>query len=219
MKKLSTVEKLLYSVGGSVMAMIDPERADMVAAVGDVTGEWALRRMRDSMLRTSSGSELLRLKPVITKQAIGWDRLGTLDENTFGRHYFEWMSSRHYDPDERPAVRFVEDEELRWVMLRYRQVHDFWHVLANVPTDVGGELALKCFEFVQTGLPVCAMSALVGPARLSSAERAQFLSSAVPWALESASRATSLIGVHYEHHFDDNIDELRRHLNLNPYVK
>ena len=54
----------------------------------------------------------------------------------------------------RPAVRFVDDLELAYVMARYRQVHDFWHVLSGLETDVFGEIALKWFEFMQTGTMV-----------------------------------------------------------------
>ena len=52
----------------------------------------------------------------------------------------------------RAPVKFVEDDELAYVMLRYRQVHDFLHVLTGVNTDVVGEIGLKWFEFFQTGL-------------------------------------------------------------------
>lgn len=51
----------------------------------------------------------------------------------------------------RPSVRFIDDPELAYVMTRYRQVHDFWHVLSGLETDVFGEIALKWFEFMQTG--------------------------------------------------------------------
>lgn len=43
----------------------------------------------------------------------------------------------------RPEVKFVDDAELAYVMKRYREVHDFWHVLTGVPTTVLGEIALK----------------------------------------------------------------------------
>jgi len=50
------------------------------------------------------------------------------------------------------------------------QVHDFWHVLAGLPPTVMGELALKWFELVQTGLPLCAFSGVFGPIILSKGE-------------------------------------------------
>ncbi len=45
--------------------------------------------------------------------------------------------------------RFVDDEELAYVITRCREVHDFWHVLFDCHTNVFGELALKGLEFVQ----------------------------------------------------------------------
>lgn len=56
------------------------------------------------------------------------------------------------------------------------QVHDFWHVLSGLPPTVVGEIALKWFEMMQTGLPVTALSAFVGPLRLTRGthSRAQF---------------------------------------------
>lgn len=33
-------------------------------------------------------------------------------------------------------VRFVDDEELSYVMQRYRQIHDFIHVLLDLPISL-----------------------------------------------------------------------------------
>lgn len=55
---------------------------------------------------------------------------------------------------------------------RYREVHDLWHVLSGLPPTVEGELALKWFELVQTGLPVCALGAVFGPLALPRREPA-----------------------------------------------
>lgn len=49
---------------------------------------------------------------------------------------------------------------------RYRQVHDFWHVLVDLPPTVVGEIALKYYEWRITGLPVAALSSLLGPLTL-----------------------------------------------------
>ena len=70
-------------------------------------------------------------------------------------------------PEGRPPIQHIQDAELAFVMQRYRQVHDFWHVLAGIPTSVLGELALKWFEMVHTGLPGCAVASFFGPLRLT----------------------------------------------------
>ena len=43
-----------------------PARADLVAALGETTGEAAFKAVRERMRRTESGRELLRLRPRIT---------------------------------------------------------------------------------------------------------------------------------------------------------
>ena len=43
----------------------------------------------------------------------------------------------------------MDDEELAYVLTRMREVHDFWHVLLDLDTDVNSELAVQALEFVQ----------------------------------------------------------------------
>ena len=84
------------------------------------------------------------------------------------------MVDHGFDPDDRDAVKFVDDEELAYVMLRYRQTHDFAHVVCGLPPTLYGEVVLKWFELAQTGMPMCALSATVAPLRLSRRERSLF---------------------------------------------
>ena len=52
------------------------------------------------------------------------------------------------------GCRFIDDEEVAYVITRARQVHDFWHVLFACHTNAFGEVALKALEFVQVGSSV-----------------------------------------------------------------
>ena len=62
--------KVLCSVGvrslGDDVTACSPARADLVAAVGETTGESALQRMLARMQATSSGRDILRDRPRIT---------------------------------------------------------------------------------------------------------------------------------------------------------
>ena len=123
------------------------------------------------------------------------------------------MVDHGFDPDDRDAVKFVDDEELAYVMLRYRQTHDFAHVLCGLPPTVLGELALKWFELVQTGMPMCALSALAGPLKLPPAERRLLRSTYAPWALRAgATCRRPLLAVRYEDEFATPLVDLRRRL-------
>lgn len=83
------------------------------------------------------------------------------------------LSLDRFDPDARKPVQFIDDPELQYTMLRYRQTHDFLHVLLDLPASVVGELALKWVEMSQTGLPMCAFSCAFAPIRLDSSTALQ----------------------------------------------
>ncbi|KAF6148983.1 hypothetical protein GIB67_036023 [Kingdonia uniflora] len=66
-----------------------------------------------------------------------------LPENTFGAAYARFMGSMNFSPDGRPPVRFMETVELTYVAMRAREVHNFWHTLFDLPTNLIGESSLK----------------------------------------------------------------------------
>jgi len=186
----------------------------MVAVLGETTGDNALRQIRDKMLLDPDGRRILRERPRVHSGTVNLPRLRTLPDNTFGHAYAAWLDSYGVTPDTRVPVQFVEDPELAYVLQRYREVHDFWHVLSGLGVSVEAELALKWFEMVQTGLPMTTLASLVGPLNLESRKRARLRQEYVPWALKTASEARFLMNVYYEELFDRDLNELRKELGI-----
>jgi ubiquinone biosynthesis protein COQ4 len=95
---------------------------------------------------------------------------GSQCENICLNIKFFMLSSQFFQknasPDERAPVSFVDDPELAYVMTRYREVHDLFHTVLGMPTNMLGEITVKWFEALQTGLPMCALGAFFGPVRL-----------------------------------------------------
>ncbi|CAN0055298.1 unnamed protein product, partial [Sphacelaria rigidula] len=56
-------------------ALRNPERADMVAALGEVTGGVALERMYRTMLADPEGRGILRARPVINESTVDLAKL------------------------------------------------------------------------------------------------------------------------------------------------
>jgi len=110
-------------------------------------------------------------------------------------------------------VRYIDDPELAYVMQRYRESHDFYHALFNLPVTVEYELALKFFEFANLGLPVAGFSTLTA-VRLSPTRRSRLFSSYVPWALKCGSSARSMITVYWENRWKQDLGELKRELGV-----
>merc|ERR1711923_431303 len=103
-----------------------------------------------------------------------------------------------------------------YVMLRYRQCHDLVHTLLGMPPNLLGEVAVKWFEAVQTGLPMCVTAALFGPVRLGPKHRQKYINIYLPWAIRSAYNSKPLMCVYFERHWEQDLGEMRRELNLEP---
>eukprot|EP00639_Heterosigma_akashiwo_P027247 CAMPEP_0194701634 /NCGR_PEP_ID=MMETSP0295-20121207/26350_1 /TAXON_ID=39354 /ORGANISM="Heterosigma akashiwo, Strain CCMP2393" /LENGTH=162 /DNA_ID=CAMNT_0039595957 /DNA_START=232 /DNA_END=717 /DNA_ORIENTATION=- len=122
----------------------------MVAVLSETTGEIALRNLRDVMKADPVGQQILLEKPILDETTVNLENLGSLPRGTFGHAYYTFMDGNGFSPEGRAPVRFVDDAELAYVLLRYRQVHDLWHALFGLPPTVGGELALKWLELCGT---------------------------------------------------------------------
>lgn len=149
---------------------------------------------------------------ISAKVGHAWD----LPENTFGAAYARFMGSRNFSPDDRPPVRFMDTDELAYVAMRAREIHDFWHTLFGLPTNLIGESALKVIEFEQMYLPMCLMSVVGGTARFSERQRKLFYQHYFPWAIRAGMQCTDLMCVYYEQHFHEDLEDVRRKWGIVP---
>ncbi|KAF1784882.1 Ubiquinone biosynthesis protein Coq4 [Phytophthora cactorum] len=156
------LQKIVLSVTSALTVFTNPERGDMLAALGEVT------------------ARILAEKPVIRNDRIDMDYLRALPDDSFGRHYATFMDSHGFDADGRSLYASA--------------------------TAMLGEIALKYVEMAHSKLPVSALSAFVGPLRLSSEERCLLMKVYVPWANRASKNAHSLHCVMYEEEFKTPIE-------------
>lgn len=212
---LSRAGRYALSLGAALLALRDPRRADLVATVGETAPGTvpALRHLRDRMLASPEGRDVLRERPRLTARSTA--HLAALPAHTFGAHYARFLATHRFSPDDRPVARFVADAELAYVAQRYRECHDLWHVLNDMPTSLLGEVTQKYFEAVHTRLPMAAAAAAAGPFRLrTAAQRNHFANDLAPWAGRRARRCADLMCVYYERHWNDDMSEFRQRLRL-----
>ncbi|XP_017263032.1 ubiquinone biosynthesis protein COQ4 homolog, mitochondrial [Kryptolebias marmoratus] len=210
------LQKALLAVGSGVAALQNPYRHDMVAVLGETTGHLALINLRDRMRNDPEGYLVLTERPKIRLSTLDLEAMASLPDGSFGREYLRFLEDNSVTPDSRAEVKFVDDEELAYVMLRYREVHDLLHTLLGMPTNMLGEVAVKWFEAAQTGLPMCALGALLGPLRLNASRLQSLLTPLGPWALRSGWRARCVLSVFYERRWEQDLEDLRRELNIEP---
>ena len=187
----------------------------MVAALGETTGVGALEKLRAGMLAHPVGADILEQKPNLTTATLNLNSLRKLPKGTFGSAYVEWMDRYGYSPDGRPEVRYIEDKELAYIMQRYRQTHDFSHVLLNLPPTVMGEVVIKWYELAQTQLPMTFLSAMFGPLSVGPQEwRLLLQSGAFAWASKVGTDSDSMLCVRFEDHLDSSLEDVRALMNL-----
>ncbi|GKZ55482.1 ubiquinone biosynthesis protein [Aspergillus niger] len=211
---LNFVERGALAVGSAVGALLNPRRADLIAACGEATATpYFIYRLRDAMLSDPTGRQILRDRPRITSETLKLPYLRSLPENTVGRTYATWLDREGVSPDTRDNVQYIDDEECAYVMQRYRECHDFYHAVTGLPIFVEGELALKAFEFLNTLIPMTGLS-LFASVRLKPAERERLFSIYLPWALRSGLRSKELINVYWEKVLEKDVGELREELGI-----
>ena len=212
---LSPLQNVALALHSASNAFLDPERHDMVATLAELTGTLALQSIHDQMKSDPTGRRILEDRPLVNTDAIKFSKLANLPPNTFGYHYANFLETHKFDPNLRAAVKYISDPDLAYVMTRYRQSHDFFHVLTDLPPTIPGELALKYAELFQTGLPICALSSTVGSFKLNNEERKIWSDIYLPWAVRVGGgngTGKKWMNVYWEEEFERDLDELRREL-------
>jgi len=216
----SSVQKAILAAGSALTAILNPSRGDMVATMGETTAlRPILENIRDRMANDAVGTKILRDRPRINNSTIDRDYIQRLPSGTFGNEYAKFLDSLNTSPDARPVVQYIDDEELVYVMQRYRETHDFHHVLLEMRTNMIGEVAVKYFEGIQLGLPMCIFAGIFGAARLGPIHRGQFKELYLPWITEQALNGRLLMTMDYENHFERPIADIQADCNITPFAK
>lgn len=214
--KLSGLQRALLIPYFSAQSLLQPTRGEFIAGLGDVTSSReTLRTLKKKILLTPNGQKLFEDKPIITESSLNYPFLRTLPDNTLGREYVRFMDEHGFSADERSKVNFHVDPDEAYLIARYRQIHDFWHVLSGLPISIFGELALKSLEYHATGLPVAKLGSTFGQLRLSMRERDELNRVFLPWGRNTGIKCgPSLIAYRYENNLDKDLDLVRQELGF-----
>ncbi|XP_065223910.1 ubiquinone biosynthesis protein COQ4 homolog, mitochondrial [Planococcus citri] len=216
--RISPFQRVLLGAGSSIMSLIDPSRADMIAIMGETTGAAAINYMHSQMSKDEEGSRILREKPVINSSTIDLEALKSLPDNTLGRAYVRFLEKNKVTPDSRDIVKFIDDVELAYVIQRYREVHDLVHTVLDMPTNMLGEVTVKWVEAFQTRLPLCVFGGVFGAVRLAPKQRMKYVNYYLPWAIKTGMNSKFFMNVYYEQRWDQSMESLLKELNIEPLV-
>ncbi|XP_053601112.1 ubiquinone biosynthesis protein COQ4 homolog, mitochondrial [Plodia interpunctella] len=210
----NSFQRTLLSCGSAIVSLLNPHRGDMIACLGEVTGENAIKYMREKMLETPEGTQILKEMPRINSSTVSFEALSQMPANTVGRVYADFMTDNKITADSRLLVQFISDPELAYVMQRYREVHDLVHATLFMKTTMLGEVTVKWVEGIQTKLPMCINGGIWGAGRLKPKHRKLYLKYYLPWAIRTGNTAKFMQGIYYEKRWDQDIDDFHREMNI-----
>lgn len=211
---LNKIERLITAVGSGFISLYDPRRADQVAAFIETTAGKTLLELRDTMLSDPTGRRILKDRPQINSRTMPIEYLQGFPEGTLGRYMADYLIQNRMSLDMRDNVRYVDHEELAYVMLRYRQGHDFLHALLGLPaTYRETEVAVKAFEYANTGLRGAGLS-LLYVLLLKPEERSRFFNVYAPWAIKYGITSKSILTIYWEEELGTPVEVLLEMLGI-----
>jgi ubiquinone biosynthesis protein COQ4 len=212
----SNSDRILKMVSVALSGIKDPEDGNHISNLTDLSSLHSLRWIKLKMEETEEGRRILKLKPRVTEQTLNFNHLKEYKENTLGHAYYKYMSENQFTPDERPVAKYIPDVDLAYVCQRYKETHDFYHVLLNYGRSVPDEIAVKWFEALHLRLPSSSLAGIFGPLRLPPSEIFTLYSKYLPHVINNSQKCKFIMGYFFEERMNENIDKLRKEINLTP---
>jgi ubiquinone biosynthesis protein COQ4 len=146
---------------------------------------------------------------------INMEELGRLPDGTLGKEFYIHMTKNNLNVDFFPKEDITVP--VKYIVMRLRQVHDIWHVLAGYDTSLPGELALQAFYIAQAKSGVS--SVLLAGGFLHSSKfgtDSHRYMDIIIGGYNQGKNAKPLLRLKYETLWDRQLDDLRRELNICP---
>ncbi|EST08750.2 Ubiquinone biosynthesis protein Coq4 [Kalmanozyma brasiliensis GHG001] len=238
----SLLGRALLTTGSALGLLNNPSRGDLLSMLTQTSSGPSLAHLLESMRSTESGRRLLIERPSVNSETVDVEYLASLERGTFGREWVEWLKENGVGPDGRAEADYMPTSEQKYLIQRYRESHDFYHLLLRMPVTQLGETVVKYFEMAQMQMPVAGFAAVGGTLRilasnlsslpkpsqlisraLGQADASQNLPSSadlsalqtlVPWAMEVGRTSVPLISIEWERCWEKNIEEMRHELGI-----
>lgn len=101
---LGRPHKLFLTLGSTLASFYNPARGDMIALLGELSGEPMLPKLRQMMSSSHEGRSLLLERPIINTKSVDMAYLEKLDDSMFGKQYWRWLKWCNVGPDTRAKV-------------------------------------------------------------------------------------------------------------------
>lgn len=215
----SNFDRISTMVNCAIKGLNDPDDGSHISQLGDLSSLNTLRWIKLKMEQTEEGRRILELKPRVNETTTNFNELKDYDINSLGYNYYKYMSENNFTPNERPIAKYIPDLELAYICQRYKETHDFYHVLLGYGRTVMDEIAVKWFEGLHLRLPSSSYASLFGGLRLSFYDNLHLYSRYLPHIISNAEKSKFVLSFYYEERLKQDINLLRKKMIIIPLYK
>nr|HEX4312419.1 Coq4 family protein [Kofleriaceae bacterium] len=198
--------------------VLDSTRTEEIHRVEEITSQRRLRAVAAELRASPDGRHLLAARPELRSDVVDYDRLRALPATTLGGAYVRHLDDHHITADyQAQQAQLVDDEELAYLVRRYRQTHDVWHALLGLGIAGHEEVLVHYFAYGQLRLPVSAMVIAFGTLKHMVLEaRWGALRHSAGEAYRGGRRAAPLLGVVWEDLWERPLERVRADYRVEP---
>jgi ubiquinone biosynthesis protein COQ4 len=208
-----------YRVGQAIVRVLgDSTKTHEIHRVEEITGRPRYRALLGEFEQTPEGRRLMAERPELSSQHVDYDHLRALPATTLGGAYARHLDMNGLTADyQAAATRHVDDPDMAYLMRRFRQTHDVWHVLLDVGVTGHEEVLVHWFTYGQLRLPVSAMIMMFGTMKHIVLERrwGAFRHSMLD-AYRSGRNAAPLMTAYWEDLWEAPLETVRVAYNVEP---
>jgi ubiquinone biosynthesis protein COQ4 len=206
-----------YVVGRAVVRVLaDSTRTDEIHKVEELTGRGSYRKLIAALADSDEAQRLLAARPELRSDQVDYEALRRMPEHTLGGAYVRHLDRNAITADYQAApTRYIDDEDMAYLMRRFRQTHDVWHALLGLGIAGHEEVVIHWFSYGQLRLPVSAMIMFFGSLKHVVLERRWgALRHSLREAYELGRHAPPLLGVYWEEQWEDPLVDVRDRYGL-----
>ena len=206
-----------YLVGRAVLRVLaDSTRTEEIHKVEELTGRPSYRKLLAVLADDLEAQRLLHDRPELRSDQVDYEALRRLPDDTLGGAYVRHLDRNGITADYQAApTRYIDDDDMAYLMRRFRQTHDVWHALLGLGIAGHEEVVIHWFSWGQLRLPVSALIMVFGSMKHIVLERRWgALRHSLREAYELGRDAPPLLGVYWEKHWTESLDTVRARYGL-----
>ncbi|MEM7726368.1 MAG: Coq4 family protein [Cyanobacteria bacterium P01_A01_bin.45] len=214
---LITLPKLnlefLTTLKGCVSLIRDPSQTESVFDVVDGMKNTDASKFALKYIQSDSGVEKI-IQERYTPDIPNIEALLKYPPISLGYTYASYLKESNFQAD---FYRKLEvEDDISYLLLRMRQVHDIWHIITGFGTDSIGELGLQAFSLAQTRLPLAVILLAGGLLRtlIKSPDTMGSLLDNIAIGYRMGAKAKPFLAQKWEENWERPLDEIRKELNV-----